>query len=62
MAGDPGMVAQLRVERAPRAGDDVDVDVMGRQRFGVVLHAGTAPQVTENNRRYSHTLAQPRGA
>ena len=62
MAGDPGIVAQLRVERAARAGDDVDVDLVGRQRFGVVLHAGTPPQVTENYRRYSHTLEKPRGA
>ena len=62
MAGDPGMVAQLRVERAARAGHDVHVDLMGCQRFRVVLHAGTPPEVTKNDRRYSHSLAKPRGA
>jgi hypothetical protein len=59
MTGDAGMPLQLGVERAAGAGHDVDVDLVGRQRFRVVLHAGTAPQVTEDDRRDSHTFVKP---
>ena len=62
MTRDAGMAAQLRVQGAARAGHDVDVDLVGGQRFGVILHAGTAPQITEDHRGYSHTFAEPRGA
>ena len=53
MTGDPGMLAQLCVERAARAGHDVHVDLVGRQRFRVVLHAGTSPQISEHDRRHA---------
>ena len=44
MAGDPGMAAQLGDGRTARASHEVHVDLMGGQRFGVILHPGTAPR------------------
>jgi hypothetical protein len=56
------MIAQLGVECAAAARNDVHVHIVGGQRFRLVLHAGTAPEIAEDDRCYSHTLAEPRGA
>ncbi len=48
------MDAQLRVNGTAPAGDDVHVDVMGREGFRMVLHAGTAPEIAENHRGDAH--------
>jgi UDP-N-acetylglucosamine--N-acetylmuramyl-(pentapeptide) pyrophosphoryl-undecaprenol N-acetylglucosamine transferase len=47
------MVAHPRVSATARAGDDVHVDVLG-QGFRMVLHAGTAPEITEDHRGHAH--------
>ena len=44
MTGDPGMAAQLGDGRTAPASHEVHVDLMGGQRFGVILHPGTAPR------------------
>ena len=44
------MPPQLRVNGAAAASDDVHVDVMGREGFRVVLHAGAAPEIAEHHR------------
>jgi UDP-N-acetylglucosamine--N-acetylmuramyl-(pentapeptide) pyrophosphoryl-undecaprenol N-acetylglucosamine transferase len=54
MAGDPRVDTQLRVRATPRAGDDVHVDVVGRERRRVILQAGTAPEIAEDNRGHAH--------
>jgi UDP-N-acetylglucosamine--N-acetylmuramyl-(pentapeptide) pyrophosphoryl-undecaprenol N-acetylglucosamine transferase len=48
------MEAQLGVNGTAPAGDDVDVDLMGREGFRMVLHAGTAPEIAENHRGDAH--------
>ena len=54
MTGDPGMAAQLCDGRTARASHDVHVDLMGGQRFGVILHPGTAPQIAQDDHGHSH--------
>jgi UDP-N-acetylglucosamine--N-acetylmuramyl-(pentapeptide) pyrophosphoryl-undecaprenol N-acetylglucosamine transferase len=54
MAGDPRMDPQLRVNGTAPAGDDVHVDLMGREGFRMVLHAGAAPEIAENHRGDAH--------
>ena len=56
MARDPGMDARLRVNGAAPARDDVDVDLVGREGFRMVLHAGTAPEIAENDRGDAHKV------
>jgi UDP-N-acetylglucosamine--N-acetylmuramyl-(pentapeptide) pyrophosphoryl-undecaprenol N-acetylglucosamine transferase len=48
------MDAHLRVNGTTPAGDDVHVDLMGRQSFRMVLHAGTASEITEDDRGHAH--------
>jgi hypothetical protein len=63
MTGDAGMVAKLRVERAAGPGDDVDVNLLGGEGLGVILHSGAAPQIAQDDHGHSHSfLAAPRGA
>ena len=56
MARDPGMDARLRVNGTAPARDDVDVDLVGREGFRMVLHAGTAPEIAENDRGDAHKV------
>lgn len=49
------MDSQLRVNGTVPAGDDVHVDLMGRQSFRMVLHAGTASEITEDDRGHAHS-------
>ena len=56
MAPDPGMDARLRVNGTAPAGDDVDVDLVGREGVRMVLHAGTASEIAENDRGDAHRV------
>jgi UDP-N-acetylglucosamine--N-acetylmuramyl-(pentapeptide) pyrophosphoryl-undecaprenol N-acetylglucosamine transferase len=54
MTGDPRMETKVRVNGTAPTGDDVHVDLVGREGFRMVLHAGTAPEITEDDRGYAH--------
>jgi hypothetical protein len=56
MAADPRMTPHLRMRAGTRAGDHLDVDVVGREGFGMVLHAGTAPEIAEDDGRHAHAM------
>lgn len=54
MAGDARMDPQRRVHGAASARDDVDVDGVSRERFRMVLHAGTASEIAEHDGGHAH--------
>ena len=55
MDRDPRLVGNLARQRRPFEPDEVDVDAVGRQRMGVVPHAGAASQISEADDGGSHS-------
>jgi UDP-N-acetylglucosamine--N-acetylmuramyl-(pentapeptide) pyrophosphoryl-undecaprenol N-acetylglucosamine transferase len=56
MAADSRMGPQRGVWATAGAGDHVDVDVVVREGLGMVLHAGTAPEIAEDDRGHAHGI------